>query len=111
MRSLNYFLGRVSIVGAVACATGHPSMKTDTITLPARRVSVPQHADSAWAVAIATSVFADDVNKRFDVLSFCSDRNGFLVDVTPAGPPRTLGGGGLVFISLSGTVLVLVPYQ
>lgn len=102
----------VSLVASIsACATSGSARGRDTISLPSLRVQLPTRPDSAWAVATAIRIFAGGASQRFEVLSFCADANGFLVDVTPAGPPRTLGGGGLVFISLSGTAVVLVPYQ
>lgn len=101
----------VLVGGVGGCATAARPGTRNGMSLPSVQVSVPSNPDSAWAVSTAVRIFADHVTQQFDVLSFCKDRNGFLVDITPAGAPRTLGGGGLVFISLSGTAIVLVPYQ
>lgn len=109
-----------SLVLAIACATTHPAPNGEMIQLPVFRVPVPANPDSAWAVATADRILSGgDSTKHFELLSLCTQKNGYLVDMTPTlprhpteSPPAVqLGGGGIVFISTAGSAVILVSYQ
>ena len=115
-----FILAIGSLTLVVACATSHHMPDREMIELPVFHVPVPAHPDSEWAVATADRILGGgDSTKHFELLSLCAQRNGYLVDMTPrlrhhsiASPPAVqLGGGGIVFISIDGSAVILVSYQ
>lgn len=67
--------------------------------------------DSAQAVRIAKdSLRVQQYPFPMYVSSFLKHEEGFLIRVTPAGD-SVLGGGGLVWVSRTGKVVILAEYQ
>lgn len=82
------------------------------IAMPGDRVppALGQPRDSAHAVEIASHVLsAPRAEESFKVYLFVPVDGGFLLQLIPS--PATPGGGGLVWVEVDGSVLVLRRYR
>lgn len=68
--------------------------------------------DSAWAVREAEKALQDEPadTAGFVVVTFVGDRDGFLIRLA-IDAQTVIGGGGLVWVDRTGTVVVLHRYQ